>query len=458
MWLCFGFVGGVVISRLYTFPSVSILLVLGLLSCLVWLFYKGRAWSVPGVVILSTVLGVGYGGEIARQYDEYASVIGARVTVKGVVKEDAFKRNDGMIQLTLGAVDVDGRRYVGEIWVLLRTSEIIKRSDQVALRGSLKPGFGSYSASMTYAHIVKREKRQDIARDGRDTFAVRVRESVDEPMASLGLGLLVGQRSELPEELDEQLRIAGLTHIIVASGYNVTILLRMAKRLFEKVSKYLTALVGGTLLVSFMYITGFTPSMTRAGLVGGLSLLAWYYGRSLHPLVLISIVMAITVWWNPAYVWGDIGWYLSFAAFFGVMVCAPMMQRYFFGESKPNFLRQLVGETLVALLMTAPVIMLMFQQYSTYAFISNLLIVPFVPIAMLITFCAGVIPFFGFIVNGVIGCMVKFVQIIAQIPNANGELQTSVLAVVMYYGSLFCALMYMWYKTKYNFRDDNLIE
>ena len=151
-----------------------------------------------------------------------------------------------------------------------------------------------------------------------------MREVVKEPQASLGIGFLTGQRSTLPDSLDEQLRIVGLTHIVVASGYNLTILVRFARRLFVRYSKYWATVSASVMICGFVLVTGFSPSMSRAALVTGLSLAAWYYGRKIHPLVLLLFAAAITVLINPSFLWGDIGWALSFTAFAGVMLLAPL--------------------------------------------------------------------------------------------------------------------------------------
>ena len=110
-------------------------------------------------------------------------------------------------------------------------------------------------------------------------------------------------------------------------------------------------------------MTGASPSMVRAGLVTGLSLLAWYVGRKFHPVVLLGLVSAMTVLWNPNYAWGDMGWMLSFAAFAGVIIVAPIMSAYFFSADKVSSVAQILLETLAAQLVTAPIIMVAFGQF-----------------------------------------------------------------------------------------------
>lgn len=52
--------------------------------------------------------------------------------------------------------------------------------------------------------------------NARDRFAEALRRVIIEPSASLGLGFVIGQRSELPPKLDDELRMVRLTHIVVA--------------------------------------------------------------------------------------------------------------------------------------------------------------------------------------------------------------------------------------------------
>jgi competence protein ComEC len=123
-------------------------------------------------------------------------------------------------------------------------------------------------------------------------------------------------------------------------------------------------------------------------LVSVLSLWAWFYGRRIRPLVLISFAAAVTALWNPFYIWGDLGWYLSFLAFFGVLVIAPLISARLFTKP-PKLLTSVLIETLSAELMTLPLILMSFSQLSIIALVANVLVVPLVPLAMLLTAVAG---------------------------------------------------------------------
>jgi len=135
-------------------------------------------------------------------------------------------------------------------------------------------------------------------------------------------------------------------------------------------------------------VTGFSASIIRAAIVSTLSLWAWYYGREIRPLLLIVFTAALTGLFNPFYVWGDLGWYLSFLAFFGILIIAPLLVSRLFSRP-PRLLNLVIIETLCAEVMTLPLIMMTFGQLSLVALLANTLIVPLVPYAMLLSSLAA---------------------------------------------------------------------
>lgn len=296
----------------------------------------------------------------------------------------------------------------------------------------------------------------------RDWFAEGIKRAIPEPQSSLSVGYLVGQKNALPEVLSEQLKVVGLTHAIVASGYNLTILVGFARRSLMRFSKYLATLIAGLLIISFVLVTGLSPSMSRAGLVSIIGLITWYYGRSTNPVVLLLVAATATAVWQPAFVWGDIGWYLSFTAFAGVIVLAPLLKRYFFGRSgKLGMIRQTLLDTMSAQLLTMPIIFYAFGQYSTYALVANILVLPLVPLAMLLTFIAGVgglaVPgfaeLFGWPARLVLSSNIFVVAWVAGLPGASGEIKFGITALIVSYVLLLAALVYLWRKTDYNHRE-----
>ena len=89
-------------------------------------------------------------------------------------------------------------------------------------------------------------------------------------------------------------------------------------------------------------------------------------------MTLLLFAASLTVLLNPSYAWGNIGWQLSFAAFGGVMIVAPLLGAYFFGQQRLPTVVQIFFETLSAQLATLPIILYVFGKFSAVAVLSNI--------------------------------------------------------------------------------------
>lgn len=468
--------------------ALSIGIIFGTALCLIvkfeffanpeWFFVAGSLFFIalarrPKMFLLlafvaGLLTGLARGSLAIQDFAKYQQYYGREIILNGRISEDVSYGERGDQRIRIGNVKINGENLGGEVWVSLNSRADIKRGDEVQLDGTLMEGFGNLQAAMFRAEVQQllRPHPGDIGRQFRDWFASGIRQSIPEPQVSLGTGYLLGQKNALPETLEQQIQITGLTHVVVASGYNLMILVIFARRALSRISKYLATLAGGAMIAGFMLITGLSPSMSRAGLVAGLGLLAWYYGRKLHPVILLSFVAAATLVMRPAYIWGDVGWLLSFAAFAGILLLAPLLHSYFWGkDQRPGFIRELFIATLSAQIMTLPIIMFIFGQYSPYALLANILVLPIVPFAMLFTFIAGagalLVPgladIFGLPATVLLGYSIYAIDKVAGLPGAVGEVQFSNSLVVLSYALALAGIIYLWKKTKYNFRGDSAV-
>ncbi len=315
-----------------------------------------------------------------------------KVVITGRALSDSIYDDRAGVAFDLGSLNLElpqKRSIVGKIGISGYGERMVYRGDMVRISGKFYPSRGSYVARVNYAELEVIGRSDSAAYRITREFGAGMQSALPEPQASFGLGILIGQRNTLPDTTTATLAAVGLTHIIAVSGYNLTILVQATKRLLAKRSKF-QALAGASFLIlSFLLITGASPSIVRASIISFLALGAWYYGRTVRPMVLISLTAAVTALWNPLYIWSDIGWYLSFLAFFGVLVIAPVIRQRFFATKRPRVIGDLLMETLAAQLMTLPLILYIFGESSYMALLANLLIVPLIPVAMLFSFVAG---------------------------------------------------------------------
>lgn len=342
------------------------------------------------------IIGLWRGGMLQAQFQLLASYYDKKVTIAGYVLEDASYSYNGQLETTVSITKVGDQPMSGKITLRGYTEPALYRYDYVEATGKLHDTRGGKQGVMAYADITVLTRSDTWLENFRRNFIVGMQNVLPEPAASLGVGILVGQRSLLPDDVSAALQIAGLTHIVAVSGYNLTIIINAVKRLSRKLSRFQTVAISGALLYIFLLITGFSPSIVRASLVAGLGLATWYYGRDIKPTLLIVFSAAMTGFVNPYYVWGDIGWYLSFLAFFGVLVIAPLGVKILAKNKKELPLIPTVAiESFCAQLMTLPLIMFVFGKVSLVGFAANIVVVPLIPFAMLASFLAGIVGMFA---------------------------------------------------------------
>lgn len=424
-------------------------------------------WSTIFVMVAGLAFGLMRGGMLMKPLLVFQNNFDTLVVLTGVIIDDADISSEGKKRIKIDVQSLNGEAVQGLVWSELATRADTRRSDIVKLSGQLEQGFGNFSGMIKKATVVSviRPSPGDIPLTIRDWFASKIRTSLKEPQASLGIGYLVGQKSALPNDLYTALQVAGLTHIVVASGYNLTILVRFARRAFERVSKFTSTTSALAMIVSFVAVTGLSPSMSRAGLVSILSLLAWYYGRKFHPIILILFVAAITVVWNPTYAWGDIGWLLSFSSFLGVIILAPLLHKYFFGDKEAGVVRQILGETISAQLVTLPIILLAFGKLSTVSLLANLLILPFIPLAMLLTFFGGISAIFfppiastvGIPANLLLGYMIEVAMRLSDWEWAQIEMPLTIAGSMIFIVILGLFILFLNRRTGHDLRESNII-
>lgn len=451
---CLGMLAGLGLAKVWPGPAWIVALAALLLLCA----RRRMLVAVPAVIVASVALGWWRGSEVAGALANYQTYIKHPVVVQGVVAEDPTYGTDHQQDMLLQQVRINGRELPGQVRVKTLAPVEPQRGDIVAASGKLYDGFGPYQAELYYADLHMVRPAHDPVNALRHWFAARVRSVLPDTEAGLGIGFVVGIKSALPDDLNNQLKLLGLTHIVVASGYNLTILVRLARRLFAKRSHYQMTVVALGLICGFVLVTGFSPSMSRAALVSGLSVWAWYYGRRIHPALLISLTAAITALINPLYVWSDLGWWLSFLSFAGVMLLAPLLQRRIFKARQPKLVGQVVLETICAEVMTLPLLVLVFGTMPVLSLIANVLVVPLIPVAMLLTAISAVVPLVAWPAMWLLGYICQLVALLAGVSWASLPLTITPTVMLAAYVLVAGTGIILLWRTKHDYLRQSVIE
>jgi competence protein ComEC len=209
-----------------------------------------------------------------------------------------------------------------------------------------------------------------------------------EPHASLLARLLTGSRRGLPDDVSDQFRTSGITHIVAISGYNITMILALLSSLLFWLPLKWRFWPLATGVILFTLFVGASPPVVRAAIMGILGLLALQANRLSVPRLTALWAAFAMLLWNPMMIWYDASFQLSFMALVGIMELTPLLKKLF--DRVPNTLaiRDSLITTVAAQIGTLPISMIIFQQLSLVSPFTNLLVAPLVPIAMLLGFIA----------------------------------------------------------------------
>lgn len=224
------------------------------------------------------------------------------------------------------------------------------------------------------------------------------------PAAERGLlpGLVVGDVSGLDPQVRDDFRTTGLSHLVAVSGTNVAVVLgavllvciRCGVPLRARAPVALVALLG------FMVLARPSPSVLRAGVMGGIGLLALTTGRPRAALPALSAAIGVLVLVSPDLAVSP-GFALSVLATAGLVIVAPGW-RTALGRWLPDWLAAAVAIPAAAQLACGPVIVAMSGQLGLLSIPANLLAVPAVAPATVLGLGAAVIaPASGTLATGV---------------------------------------------------------
>jgi len=349
---CIGILAGIALTKLQVDIELTWLLIL--LPLLVFVIKRRNIYTLGIMLLIGLIIGNFRGNSFSSELAFYDKFNNKKVEILVTALNDAQYNDRKQLEFDAKILRVgngESEAPAGKIKVSGFGESAIYKGDQLAVSGKLFKTRGSRQASIGFARISLVSRGDFVIDNIRRQFASGISNVLPDPQAPFGLGLLIGQKSTLSEEATGWLAAVGLTHIIAVSGYNLTIIVRFITRVFGKRSRYQTVLFSVVTIGLFLLMTGFSASIVRASIVCGLSLFAWYYGRRIKPMVLILLTASITAAWYPSYLWSDIGWYLSFLAFFGVLVLAPLVTRRIF-RSTPRPLTSVLIETICAQIIT----------------------------------------------------------------------------------------------------------
>jgi competence protein ComEC len=226
------------------------------------------------------------------------------------------------------------------------------------------------------------------------SFMRHINESMPEPHASLVAGLLLGEKGSLPKDVSDDFRRSGLTHILVLSGSNVSVVAENLVRAFSFFPRAIGQWMGALSIVLFALMTGASSTTIRASVMALVVIMARGIGRRYDVTRALCVAALLMIMQNPRVLAFDIGFQLSFLATLALIYVSPIVTVWLAFIPEKFGLREILVTTVATQIFTLPFILHSMGEMSVISLVTNVLVLPCVSWAMLGGFMVGT---FGFI-------------------------------------------------------------
>ncbi len=374
----------------------------------------GRARQV--VLVLVCLAGggarLGFDRDAAAPHPARAFNETGDLRIEGVIAEDPQRTLEGQrVVLAADLVTRDGatRPVSGLVLVKLPPYPARRYGDRLALSGALKtprdaerPGAFDYRAYLARKKIFSliEPKATTLRSRGHGSPAVmwlldartRAQEvllrELPEPEASLAVGILLGLQSSIPDDVNATFSVTGTSHILVISGWNITIIatalyaLANGLRLPERRAFWL---IIATIWLYTLFV-GATATVIRAAVMGTIVVVGQRLERPAHAwTTLFAASWAMTII-SPQTLW-DLGFELSALATASLFAFGKpteaLLLRTPLARPWLGWAREALTATLAAQILALPLILYHFGNLSIIAPLANVALLPMVPYAML---------------------------------------------------------------------------
>lgn len=210
--------------------------------------------------------------------------------------------------------------------------------------------------------------------------------------------LLVGDISDIPQQIRDQYSRTGVNHILSISGFHVGIIALALLQVCFAVSRLFPAILlhlnfrrfalsaSMPLIMYYMFLSGAAPATARSVIMLFLLVAALVLERESDPVNSLSLAAFALLLINPASLY-DISFQLSFLALWGLTVITPLLSKPFKSKTA-NWQYQLIlftAASTAAVAVTLLPVAYYFQQSSITGIVSNFFIVPLLGYGAVVT-------------------------------------------------------------------------
>ena len=238
--------------------------------------------------------------------------------------------------------------------------------------------------------------------------------------------LLFGQRILLDQETIQSYSNAGVIHILAISGLHVGIIYMILGFLFKPLNRIKNGKIINLILVLgtlwfFAFLSGLSPSVTRAVLMFSILAIGKHFNQQASTLNTIAVSALILLCYNPNYIF-DVGFQMSYAAVISIVLLNPYFNYFHFSKNRIlKYSTDIILVSLAAQIGVLPLSIYYFNQFPILFLVANIIVIPLttliLALGILTLFLNFISPsiasIIGIVLSKVIGHMNQYITWIA---------------------------------------------
>lgn len=215
-------------------------------------------------------------------------------------------------------------------------------------------------------------------------------------ISGLILGMVIGDKSQIPEPAYKSFIDSGLVHLVAVSGWNILMIVVFLQFILFFLPFYVRLGVILLTIVGYSFICGLDSSVFRAMLMGGMNIIALFRGREINIWRILSISCIVMLLINPYFLVYDTGFLLSYSAIIGII--------YFNSETRDEeqekkdktknliikfvhyVYKNYISPSIWASIGIFPIIIFFMGKINIVWIVGNLFVLPIVPFVMIYGF------------------------------------------------------------------------
>jgi competence protein ComEC len=420
-YFCISSILGIFLNSLINISQPVLLGFLILAVFLIFILWKHRKLVVIGFCLIFLVLGIWkhQAAEVKISESElrnFNDKSGSIILIGIIDEEPILKEKSQNFDLETETLEFGGKilKISGKVLVTVTRYPEYKYGDKLKITGQLKTpekleGFnykdylakdGIYSV-MAFPKIEKIDENYgNSVIKTLISFKNKLKESLNrvipQPHSAFLEALLFGEEQNISKEWKDKLNLTGTRHLTAVSGMNITIISAILLNfllilgLWRNQAFYFSVII----LILYILMIGAPASVVRAGIMAILFLIGQHFGRLSSASRAIIIAAAFMLFQNPLLLRLDVGFQLSFLGVMGLIYLQPIFSDLF--KKIPNFLqlRNNLAATISAQIFTFPILIYNFGRITILSPISNILILPLIPLVTILGFIFAFIGIF----------------------------------------------------------------